>query len=856
LIEYFFSFTKGEAMNNKYFLFSLLRASLLFTSLNYAQQIQRQSLNFTTEDTTKEKPVQYRRGIEIQEGYQSYEEKYSGKNLNEEKRRLFPLESTGVWTELNPKVPRVDYLGINFANKDTGWAVGDMGTLIKSTDGGASWTVSETNTTTPILKVRSFNGQIVIASGFNGLILRSTDGGETFTEVTSNVTGDLWGLQMINDTLGWACGNANSLTKTTDGGQSWQNIETPGYTSDYWWIDFMNENYGFIAANGKVLRTIDAGLNWEIIQAGDSYPLFSIDVIDSLHIAAAGYGGTGYTAKNIYSSDGGNTWLDGGTVTTHEINCIKYLNTDTGYIVMSEIGIYKTTNKGQNWNFIPGIEGVGEYELSLLPENIGYSAGTIIKIYKTENGYDYWKRLIINDNFSDVFFVNDQKGFVISGSFYKTMNSGINWQKVPGVPGGRDIVFVDSLTGFIAGPTIYKTTNGGENWYTANISVTTGPVVKIFFINATTGWAVTIYSSVQEVYILKTTDRGENWFNQFTALSFPSFTSIYFVDSLYGWISCYNGRPFKTTNGGQNWIEQTNINITQSRDVYFRDLLNGWLITANELYYTTNSGSNWTLDPQIYTYSWHFETISDSHYIITGGNIYESVDAGQIWQNITSQIGNGFTSLHVPKNYMAYGVGTSGYIVSYLDTSIVPVELINFSAEYSDNKINLHWVTATETNNYGFEVLRSYDIDNWEKISFVFGHGTTTEQKEYSFTDNKISGSKIYYQLKQIDFNGNFEYSKVIEVTVQEPREFLLLQNYPNPFNNATVIIYQIPTDEFITIKIYDVLGNEVINLIKENKKAGYYSIALNATGLSSGIYFYKLQAGQFIETKKMILLK
>ena len=136
-------------------------------------------------------------------------------------------------------MPRVDYLGIQFVNKDTGWAVGDLGTLIKSIDGGTSWTVSETNTTTPILKVRSYNGQIVIASGFGGLILRSTDGGETFTQVTSNVTGDLWGLKMLNDTLGWACGNANSLTKTTDGGQTWQRIFTPGYTSDYWWIDFL-----------------------------------------------------------------------------------------------------------------------------------------------------------------------------------------------------------------------------------------------------------------------------------------------------------------------------------------------------------------------------------------------------------------------------------------------------------------------------------------------------------------------------------------------------------------------------------------------------------------------------------------
>jgi len=174
-----------------YFLLSILLALLLFPYLNYAQQEEKEYLNLSDADSAKEKPVQYRRGLTLQEGYQSYEEKYSGKNLGEEKRRLFPLESTGVWTELNPKVPRVDYLGIQFVNKDTCWAGGDLGTLIKSTDGGTSWTVSETNTTTPILKVRSFNGQIVIASGIGGLILRSIDGRETYKQVTNNVTDDL-----------------------------------------------------------------------------------------------------------------------------------------------------------------------------------------------------------------------------------------------------------------------------------------------------------------------------------------------------------------------------------------------------------------------------------------------------------------------------------------------------------------------------------------------------------------------------------------------------------------------------------------------------------------------------------------
>jgi photosystem II stability/assembly factor-like uncharacterized protein len=835
------------------FLLSFPLALQLFTTQVNAQQFKTQNLDYFLTDSTTEKPVQYRRGIELQEGYQSYEEKYAGKNLVEEKRRLFPLQATGVWTELNPKVPRVDYLGIQFVNKDTGWAVGDLGALIKSTDGGTSWTVSQTNTTAPILKVRSYNGQVVIASGFGGLILRSTDGGETFTQVTSNVTGDLWGLQMINDTLGWSCGNANSLTKTTDGGQTWQRIFTPGYTSDYWWIDFLNESYGFIAANGKVLRTIDGGQNWEIIQAGDSYPLFSIDVIDSLHIAAAGYGGTGYAAKNIYSSDGGNNWVNGGQLTTEVVNCIQYVNPDTGYLVMTNVSARKTTNRGQNWTTIQGIS--DNYELQLLVrDNIGFSAGTGLKINKTDGGLDIWNRLIINDNFSDVFFVTEQKGFVISSSglsapsgLYKTTDGGINWQKHPSGLNGVDLLFLDSLIGFIgASNSIYKTTDGGNSWYPTQGTTGAG---NIFFINETTGWAVhsgTIY---------KTTNSGENWFEQLFDIV-GNFNSIYFVDSLYGWVSNLAEWLYKTTNGGENWVQQTNSNIFSTTDIYFRDSLNGFAIKLLELYETTNSGNNWVIQLNsqyvIRTFGW----LSIMHGFIMGDGVYETIDSGNSWNEVLELRNIGLRKFQAPENYVGYSSGYLGLIYKYLDTTIVPVELTSFQADIDNNITTLSWSTSTETNNLCFEVFRSSDNQNWNSLVFINGNGTTALTHHYQFTDRVETPGIYYYKLKQLDYNGDFNYSNVIAVIIVSPLKFELFQNFPNPFNSSTKIIYQLPEEGFVSLKIYGVLGNEVKSLVGENKKAGYYSVSLNANDLSSGIYFYKLTAGEYSSTKKFILLK
>ncbi len=653
----------------------------------------------------------------------------------------------------------------------------------------------------------------------------------------------------------------NSLVKTTDGGQTWTRIFTPGYTSDYWWIDFLNEDYGFIAANGKVIRTTDGGNTWDIIQAGDNQALFSIDLIDSLHIAAAGYGGTNYSAKNIYSSNGGNNWVEGQSLTNHEINCIKYISPDIGYMTMSEIGMYKTTNRGQEWIGIESIGNIGEFDFQLFSEvNIGYSAGTGLKISRTAGNLENWHKIIINDDFTDVFFTSEQKGFVLRqgtyGMLFRTMNGGMSWDTIPGVPGGGCITFTDSLTGYIGTTTskIYKTTDGGENWYETN--GITNTISKIFFIDSQTGWAA------GGPRIFKTTDGGENWVEQLDDIV-AYFYSIFFVDSLNGWAvsPTYNG-IYSTFDGGISWIERTDIPIYEANDIYFSDSINGWIISANELYRTLDSGNSWFLDPQIYTYTTHFETISKNHFIITGTNIYESIDTGQVWQNITNEIGDYFTSLQAPENYLAFSVGPAGLILKYLDTSYVPVELKSLSTKVINQNVYLYWITATETNNKEFEVEKGqwFRINgkiSWEKIGFVEGNGTTTKINHYSFIDQNVLPGKYIYRLKQIDYDGNYKYSKEIEVNVTVPSKFSLEQNFPNPFNPETNISFTISEETNVSIKLYDITGREIKVLVNEKKQPGYYTIKLKGGELSSGVYFYRLITGSgYTAVKKLILLK
>lgn len=208
-----------------------------------------------------------------------------------------------------------------------------------------------------------------------------------------------------------------------------------------------------------------------------------------------------------------------------------------------------------------------------------------------------------------------------------------------------------------------------------------------------------------------------------------------------------------------------------------------------------------------------------------------------------------------------YGNEATAYV-----PAVVPVELLSFSSSVIDNDVTLNWTTATETNNSGFQIERretkNERSEYWINIGFVNGNGTTTESKTYSFKDENLSAGKYQYRLKQIDFDGTFEYSNSIEAEILPPAKFSLEQNYPNPFNPSTTIKYSIPdvgtglAVSNVTLKVFDVLGNEVATLVNEVKPAGNYKVEFNASNLATGVYYYKIIAGDFVQTKKMILLK
>jgi len=301
--------------------------------------------------------------------------------------------------------------------------------------------------------------------------------------------------------------------------------------------------------------------------------------------------------------------------------------------------------------------------------------------------------------------------------------------------------------------------------------------------------------------------------------------SVQFTDSNRGWIVGDLGIIILTTDGGTNWDFAASGTTDDLRSVHFINEITGWAVGED-------------------------------------GTILKSSNGGVNWSSDTSGTRGWLYSVHFTDyNSGCWAVGEGGAILHTTNSGTIPVELTSFTASTSRGKVFLNWSTATELNNFGFEIERKIiNVGNgeWLTIGFREGNGTTTEPQKYSYVDDirTVITKSLAYRLKQIDYNGSYEYSDEVFIDNPAPTDFVLEQNYPNPFNPSTSINYAVSNRQFVSLKVYDVLGNEVAILVNEEKPAGSYEVEFYGTGLTSGIYFYQLKDDSYIETKKMVLMK
>jgi hypothetical protein len=217
-----------------------------------------------------------------------------------------------------------------------------------------------------------------------------------------------------------------------------------------------------------------------------------------------------------------------------------------------------------------------------------------------------------------------------------------------------------------------------------------------------------------------------------------------------------------------------------------------------------------------------------------------------------------YCGLNAIKQLLVLGKTTTGLRTATTTWGALPVELSSFAASVTYRDVTLNWSTATEINNSTFQIERkSFSSEDWSVIGNVAGNGTSSIAHEYSFNDRNLVSGIYTYRLKQIDFNGNFEYHNLNgEVMIGTPTEFKLSQNYPNPFNPSTTINFDMPKEGFVSLKVFNTSGKEVASLVNETRSAGYHSVNFNASALSSGVYYYRLESNGITKTMKMALIK
>lgn len=298
--------------------------------------------------------------------------------------------------------------------------------------------------------------------------------------------------------------------------------------------------------------------------------------------------------------------------------------------------------------------------------------------------------------------------------------------------------------------------------------------------------------------------------------------------------------PVTTNANGTAWLSYGD-NVTEAEGLFYRVTIAGLSSNLTAAHFHRGAaGINGGVAQAI--------TFSDSTVSSVWSNISD-VDLGALAK------GNIYLNVHTTINPSGEIRGQVQF--TNIISGNIPVELTSFSASQYENKVELNWVTASEKNNLGFEIERSSDGKQFIKIGFVSGNGTTLQLSSYSFIDENLQSNIYYYRLKQIDFDGTFEYSKMIYVAIGVPAFFSLSQNYPNPFNPATTIGFTLPEQTKVSLKIYNILGSEVADVLNEVKDAGSHAINFDAGQLSSGVYIYKLSTGSGKSmSKKMTLLK
>ena len=295
------------------------------------------------------------------------------------------------------------------------------------------------------------------------------------------------------------------------------------------------------------------------------------------------------------------------------------------------------------------------------------------------------------------------------------------------------------------------------------------------------------------------------------------------------------------TTGGEDWL------VTPQVTVFTGDSLKFWVRRFWSSIYEPD-----TLQIRLSTTDTSvasFTTVLATYNV----NTFPNPDFGEYKIDLST-----FSGQNIYIAFRHYDIDGNGmYLDDVTIIGAVPVELASFISSVSGSDVTLSWMTATELNNKGFYIERRTGEDSWNNLGFVQGHGTTTETQSYTFVDKGLASGIYNYRIKQVDFDGSYKYYNLKqEVEIAVPESYELSQNFPNPFNPTTKIKFSVPADGFVNIAVYNLLGKKVIELVNNIQNAGSYEVTFDASKFASGTYIYRMEAGDFVSNKKMMILK
>lgn len=451
-----------------------------------------------------------------------------------------------------------------------------------------------------------------------------------------------------------------------------------------------------------------------------------------------------------------------------------------------------------------------------------------------------------------------------SGTLIKTTDGGTTWTSIKPANTSEVTDIKLDASGKIyfttASGSIYSSINGGVSWSSKSPSVRS--LQEISFGSLTQGVACGINSG-STLTVFYTTDGGSSWpVSTGASASTPFYTAFFVPGTQLAYIAGGNGRINISTTGGEKWRPKSSSAKGNLNSIHFVDQFKGFVVgDTGYIAKTIDSATTWTQKAVGLTsanlQSVRFFDANNGLIVGTGGTILKTTDGGETWIKSARITENNLFSATLVSSTTSLVSGTNGTIIKSTNAPL-PVELTSFTATHKNGTVTLNWETKTEIDNYGFEIERKTSATGWQKIGFIEGHFTTNSPKFYNFTDRPKGAGKLRYRLKQIDNNGTFEYSPVVEVLVGSlPNGYLLEQNYPNPFNPSTSIGFTTQTTGFVKLVVYNPLGEAVKVLFSDIAEAGrYYKLEFDATGLTSGVYFYQLEAENFKSPKKMTLIK